>query len=357
MQTSSALLLALGPVAYAASGDNTVQNQIALWVPNPCDRFWDLPNALRQSFINYNRDKVPDLNVITAYSTYTVASASPGPTDTWSFNNQGPTPVLTSAYNSANCSWYYPPPAASTSQPTSQPTGTAPTGTGDATETTDAETTSTGTTISPSLTASPTTTNGPSSTTNTAATSPPIDSIQTGSTTIITPSSTPTDTNTVPSTLVTSHTSANPTTSVPSSTSDTATSAAATTLAAGLSYTRISCFEDQKLWVNETLVVEIAIEFCQQISEGKIKPENEIWQSPSNKYEDKTNGVGYEISVRNAKNGSPAGSTVPNLPNFLDVCKLELYLAWKNCLGNGRWGGAVNYQGFDWTMQPKLLGG
>ncbi|KFG83301.1 hypothetical protein MANI_022112 [Metarhizium anisopliae] len=126
MQTSSAaLLLALGPVAYAASGDNTVQNQIALWVPNPCDRFWDLPNALRQSFINYNRGKVPDLNVITAYSTYTVASASPGPTDTWSFNNQGPTPVLTSAYNSANCSWYYPPPAASTSQPTSQPTGTS----------------------------------------------------------------------------------------------------------------------------------------------------------------------------------------------------------------------------------------
>jgi hypothetical protein len=78
-------------------------------------------------------------------------------------------------------------------------------------------------------------------------------------------------------------------------------------------------------------VVEIANEFCQQISEGKIKPENEIWQSPSNKYEDKTNGVGYEISVRNAKNGSPAGSTVPNLPNFLDVCKRELYLAWKNC--------------------------
>ncbi|KID59163.1 hypothetical protein MAN_10872, partial [Metarhizium hybridum] len=73
MQTFSALLLAFSAATYAASVDTTGQNQIALWVPNPCDKLWDLSNDLRQSFIKLQKDKVSDLNVITAYVTYTVS--------------------------------------------------------------------------------------------------------------------------------------------------------------------------------------------------------------------------------------------------------------------------------------------
>ncbi|TWU70424.1 hypothetical protein ED733_000408, partial [Metarhizium rileyi] len=256
-----ALLLAFSAATYAASVDTTGQNQIALWVPNPCDKLWDLSNDLRQSFIKLQKDKVSDLNVITAYVTYTVSSISPSSTDTWSFNTQGPTPILTSAYNSAECSSYYPPPATGTLQPT-----------GPSTTVNHAAIPTTNTLSSTTNTAATSTATVPSSTTNAAVTSTPIDTAQTRSTTSSRPGSTSTNTNTASATSVTSHNADNPTTSVPSPVSNTVTSPPVKT---AISYTRISCFEVRRFLVNETLVTEFAADFCQQVSDGKIKPQNE----------------------------------------------------------------------------------
>lgn len=105
-----ALLILFAPLA-ATAADNAVGAQFGILVPNPCDTFWNIPRNLQQAFLQYKeKNNVHTLDSIDAYRRYTVASIEPEATDTWSWDRRQATPTVTSAYTTADCSTYYPPP-------------------------------------------------------------------------------------------------------------------------------------------------------------------------------------------------------------------------------------------------------